>query len=174
MSKKDLDPIEATRIVALWNVTRQSGKEDPEYLYREMCRWYSREFNYKLHEVDDIDVETVAMNFYEHHYGEMTPEQRDEEIKKLVLTEEEHEAAEAADDKFLADAIREAAEQANALRSTATALKDAVAGLKAEPKAIEELKQAAKEPDIEMKFVSEEEMDEMGDWDLLGNPPDKK
>src|SRR6185436_4640865 len=161
MPKKEIDPIEAVRILALWNVSRPAGKENPEYLYREMARWYSETFNYKLHEVDDIDIETIATHYYEHFYGEMTPEQRDEEVKKLLLTEEEQQKAQEADDKFLADVMREAAEQASKLRTTASALKEAVQGLQTPEKAaLDELKTAVQKPEIEMKFISEEEMEE--------------
>jgi len=170
--KKDMNIIEATRLIALWNVTRASDKQDPEYIYRVMARWYSEKFGYKLDEVDDIPIETVAMHYYEAHYEDMTPEERNEEIKRLTQSDEEKIAADKADDDFLKQAIKEA-EDASKLRAAASALARATEELQqvAIPKKVEGLKKELAQPDINMTFISEEEMERMGEWDILGPTP---
>lgn len=173
--KKDLDAILATRIEALWNVTRPTDKQPSEYIYREMARWYSREFNYKLHEVDDVPIETIALHYYESHYGNMTPEERDEEIRKLTQTEEERQAERIADDDFLKNVALKEVEKAAKKAKPESAVKKVVEDIKKITEEVKEgvdrLKEELAKPEIDMKFVSPEEMEAMDDWSILGPAP---
>jgi hypothetical protein len=163
--KKDMDAISATRILALWNVSRPADKQESDYVYRVMARWLSEKFNYKLDEVDDLPIEFIAQHYYEAHYEDQTPEEREAEMRRLTASEEEMQKAAAADDEFLKQAIEEA-QQASKLTEVTSALKEAT----------QELKKELAQPDIKMEFVSPEEMEAMGEWDILGLSPssDKK
>jgi hypothetical protein len=177
MSKKvDLDIIAATRLLALWNVSRPTEKQESDYVYRVMARWFARECNYRLEDVDEVPIEIIAQNYYEAHYEDMTPEQREEEMKRLTQSEEERVKAEKADDEFLKKAIKDAEETAK-LQATTSALKEAAAELTEvakqvlQPKQTEQLKEEFKQPEIDMKFISPEEAAKMDDWDILGPIP---
>lgn len=165
-----MDIISAVRILALWNVSRPAEKQESDYVYRVMARWFSEKFPYKLEEVDDLPIEFVAQHYYEAHYEELTPEEREQELRRVALTEEERETAEAADDAFLKQAIAEATAAAGTVTS---ALKQATEELKqtTTPTKTDHLKEELAKPEIDMQFVSPEEMERMGEWDILGALP---
>ena len=170
----------------MWQVTREPGKEDVEFQLRQMMRWYAHYFNYRLHEVEEIPIEHVAMHYWEHHYQQMRPEDQEEEIKLLTQTEEEAKASRDADDEFLAKTIKDARAASKDIRKEANLLKKAGKGEEAAPVIpvpvmgqnqpttfAESLKEEMAKPEINMSFISKEEMDDMGDWDMFGTKPKK-
>lgn len=171
--KKELTVMAATRIIALWNVSRPDDKQDPEYQLREMSRWFAREFNYKLHEVDDIPIETIALHYFEHHYKHnLTPEEREEELRYLTSTEDDLADQKKADDEFLAKTIREAQVIANKGKELASQLKQ----LSGPTPTVEQIKAELNQPQpsISMQFVDPKELEAMEEWDILGDTSPKK
>lgn len=178
MDKRDknaMTVMTATRIIAMWNVTRAPEKQDPEYQLRQMSRWYAREFNYKLHEVDEVPIETIAMHYWEDYYQNLPPEDREEEMNLLVSSEEDLENQKKADDEFLAKTIREAQEAAKKGRDLADRLKKLgkPADVVRQPTA-EEIKAELNQPVISMQFVDPKELEAQEEWDILGDTSPKK
>lgn len=176
MSKKEMDVIQAVRIQSLWHASRTPDKQESDYVYRVMARFFSEKWGYKLHEVDDLPVEFVAQNYYEAQYEELTPEEREEEIKYLTRTEEETTQAQTADEEFLKHVVKEAEANAKTKANQLDVLREAGKKIdlvgKEIKKTVADIKKELKNPEIEMKFVSPEDMESMSEWDILGKPPE--
>lgn len=106
-----MDPLKIIKIEALYALL----KDTADYNLRSMQRWFSREFNTALHVVEDLDIEYVAMHWFECEYERMTPEEREEELRKLTETDVERidrlrkeESDKGGDDEFLKQTIEEA------------------------------------------------------------------
>lgn len=187
---EDLDLLKAVRLSALWAVK----KRGPEYMLRHIFRWYSREFHIPLPEVDSIPLENVLTDYFECRYESMEDDDLDAEEERLRETYSERLAREAReaeaaeeDDEFFQDVKREAkisnAKVDAAKRSLEERIREEgeetipvpVMGEKL-PQVFQELAERA-DPrlrtvpaDIKMEFVSQSELEEMEDWDVLGPP----
>jgi hypothetical protein len=178
----DFDPILAIRRAAMLAVHR----EPVEYKVREIQRWYSETFHTPLEAVEEMDFERVALHYFERMYRDMTPEEREDEMRTLSETEEQRldrlrreEADKVSDEDFLKQVKADAENAANAARTLAGQLKKMPPGEQepivpvpvmgsAIPTTFADQPSKALPEGIDMKFVSEEEMEEMGNWDLFG------
>lgn len=181
-----MDPLKVIQIEALYALT----KDTPEYNLREMQRWYSEKFNTPLHVVEDeLEPERVALHYYECKYNDMTPEEREDEMKRLTETDTERmerlrkeEADSVNDDEFLKQTIEEAKKATGALRGLASVARDpndqepiipvSVMGTN-KPTTFNEHPPAPpiKIPEgIQMDFSGAE--DDVGEWDLFGPQKD--
>lgn len=195
MAKDDddyINSLKATRLLAF----RAVDKKEPEYVLRYIMRWYSREFFTPLHVVEELPIDDILTHFFECRYEGMDEHELEEEGEDLRMTpaealakEEAEEAAAEEDDEFEREAQEEASRQeATKPVTTPARLPEGEPEPPAIPVAVmgENLPTVFKEladkadpsikeipPEIEMVFVDDGEMDEMGTWDLLG-PPKKK
>jgi hypothetical protein len=190
MDKDDneqISALKATRLLAMLSV----DKKDPDYVYRFIMRWYSREFATPLHEVEELPVEDVLLHFFECRYEGMEDHDLDEEIEDLCMSdaqrvakEEEKRVAAEADDAFEREIAAEAAAAEAKNPSTPAKMPDqndpppipvAVMGenlpstfkdlVDREGKDLKQIPQ-----DIKMVFVDDQEMDDLTSFDLLGPP----
>ncbi len=175
-----MDALKATRILAMRAVLK--SESDVEYQLREMQRWFSREFHTELTIVEDLPIEYVAQHYYECLYADMKPEDREDVMKELIETEaqtskrlRDEEAAAHDDDDFFEQQVASAA---NAAKGLANAL-EGVAKDQAPiipvpvmgstiPTSFDGDKPDKIPEGIKMDFISEEEMEEVNDWDLFG------
>lgn len=197
---EDLDLLKAIRLCAF----RAVQKGDSDYILRFIFRWYSREFSTPLREVEEIPLDTILEHFFECRYEAMSDEERDEEASRLIETRAEREAreekekqAETADDDFLREVMAEAQGQGATVRpGRKTPKTDLTKRMDPEdrPPLLIPLQALGEDkpttfaevvpqddpnlkvvpPEIKMEFISEEEMEGMGEWDLLGSPKPKK
>lgn len=183
------DLLKATRVLAMHAVE----KKPPEYVYRFIMRWYSREFHTRLDEVEDVPVEDVLQHYFECRYEDMADEDRQEEREDLLMTPEQRAAkdreervAQADDDDFFRK-IQEEARAAAAKVRPATSLEKppqsddapiipvSVMG-QSLPTTFQEIADGAsprlKEipPEIDMKFVDPGELGDLDEWDIMGAP----
>ncbi len=70
-------------------------KPDVPAVYRKICRYYSKEFNTPLHEVEQLPIYDVLLHFYEDRYENMEAQERDDIKKQLARTKPERDALEA-------------------------------------------------------------------------------
>ena len=161
-------------------------KDTSEYNMREIQRWYSMSFSTRLEDVEALPIEDVCQHYFEVKYRDLTPEERDQEMRLLIETKDQRQdrlRREEDDDRDFAREVEEeelrkatkanlamAQELADTRASIAEALED--------PKPISDFEKETglKEiPEgIEMEFISDEEMDEMSEWDVMGPPPKPK
>jgi hypothetical protein len=126
------DDFDAIRIRALRGV----WKPDYEASLRRIFRWYSEKFHTPLHEVQDLPIEDVLLNWFEVHYESLEPDEKHNLAIHLLETPEERRRREAADrsaeDEFVrmteAIATRQAAEKK--LQSRVAEVKTALDKLK--------------------------------------------
>jgi hypothetical protein len=82
-------------------------REDAEFTFRTICRWYSQRYSTPLHEVGTIDgkvtLEEALRTFYEVRYQEMDEQKCEAEIALLLRTPEEEREASLAEDAREAD-----------------------------------------------------------------------
>ena len=76
-SSKHIDVYEHLEVLALHSVS--TGK-DPSYVYRKICRWFSREFHTPLPQVIKLPVEFVLQNYYEYQFESL----QEEELFKIM------------------------------------------------------------------------------------------
>lgn len=188
---EDLDLIKAFRLCAFGAVK----EKDSDYILRFIFRWYSREFHTELEAVDDIPLEKVLTAFFECRYENMNDEDLEEENEKLRETKAERLLREAAekddiddDEAFFRETVAEAkvASAKTPKRSLDGPMNDPdldrpvllpIMGEKL-PQSFQQFadridpKLKNVPPEIRMEFVSESELADLDDWDILG-PPSK-
>jgi hypothetical protein len=101
------------RVISAAEVTRRAPSA--AYSIRQIFRWYSKTFHTPLHVVQDIPLYDVVQAYYESHYESMEDEALQEEVHKLILSEEEkfqQALQEDAEEYSLAQLERELAEEA--------------------------------------------------------------
>ena len=149
---------------------------DEEANLRHIFRWYSRTFHTPLHTVEELPLEDVLRSFYEQSYEELSEEDRKTELRELLETPEERKARLRAKDEERAEAFEFSKFTAEEERKKEE--KKKLADLKPEegrplaikrevpetslPKSqpvipMKDLKELP--PDIEMKFVSDEDFE---------------
>jgi hypothetical protein len=191
MASDEDDLLKAIKVLAFGSVK----KRDPDYILRNICRWYSEKFMVPLPDVESIPLEDILQHYFECYYEGLDDEEMDEEEIKLCETKEERVAREAkeeaikrADDEFyrLEKAkllAAKAAEKGQSLDSKKIKDKPVlipqVNPEKTMPGFGETAKPDMKAPDqipegIAMTFLSEEEMEGLESWDILGAVPDGK
>lgn len=163
-----IDYYSALRLHAI----RAVQKPDIDSNLRYIHRWYSKTFHTPLHVVADLDPEDILTAFYETTYEDMSEEDREQEIRELLETDEEKSARLRAKDEERADAYEFAKHTAEEERrkEDQKRLKDLELKEKrkfqqvpeaALPKpmttAMKDLKELP--PDIEMKFTSAEDFE---------------
>jgi hypothetical protein len=193
---EDLDLLKAIRICAVGAVK----EKDSDYVMRYIFRWYSREFHTPLHVIDELPLEEVLTHFFECRFENMDDEEIEEAVAKLIETRAERtlreakEKAEAEeDDEFYKDTLV----QAKKLKAKSDARKAnpsldspidpdigrplllPVMGEKL-PQSLQDVadkvdpKLKTVPAEIKMQFISESELNQLDDWDVLGPPtPDK-
>jgi len=190
---EDLDLLKAIRLCAVHSVK----KRDADYTLRFVFRWYSEKFHTPLHEVEEIPLEILMEHYFECHYESLSEHELEEEIERLAETHAERLAREkkeaedaAADEAFLkmhqdkarVDEAKTNLDKKLDLQEQALPLPPimgdgqlppsfAQVAAKADPN-LNKIPTAP--PSINMSFVSDEEMEGLGDWDLLGAPKGKK
>ncbi len=181
----DFDPILAVRRAAMVAVHRDTV----EYRLREIQRWFSETFSTPLEAVECMAVEEVCMHYFERLYRDMPPEEREDELRELMLTEAQRieklrrdEADKLSDADFLQQMKAEAEAVAKNARGLAGKLQNMSQGDQGPivpvpvmgssiPTTFQDQGEAIKlPPGIDMQFVSEDEMGDMEGWDLFGAP----
>jgi hypothetical protein len=187
---EDLDLLKAIRITAF----RAVQEQDSDYLLRFIFRWYSREFHTELSKVEEIPLETVLEHFFECRYESMSDEDKETEMAKLIETRADRLARETkereekdSDEAFLHETMAEAAAQGattqkpagidldkmpapeqRPLLIPAPVMGEVIPTQFAEITANADPNLKVVPPEIKMEFISEEEMEGMESWDLLG------
>ncbi len=187
---EDLDLLKAIRLCAFGAVKER----DSDYILRHIFRWYSREFHTELEKVEEIPLEKVLTAFFECRYENMEDEDLDEEDSRLRetyaerLEREAREKAESEDDdEFFRETVKEAA-TVNAKRSLDEPMADPdldrpmflpIMGEKL-PQSFKQIADSMESKlktvpaEVKMEFVSEDELDALDDWDILGPPSKNK
>lgn len=149
---------------------------DEEAWLRHIFRWYSRTFHTPLHQVEELPIEDVLQAFYEDRYEDMEEEERKKEIAELLETPAERQERLRAKDeeRYEAYEFSRFSEEEERKKVEAKRLADLKPeGAKAmlqhreapettlprspPPTPMKELKELP--PDIEMKFVTDEEFE---------------
>ena len=171
-----MHPVEAARLAAFAAVTIDDF--DPEYFYRHVFRWYSKEFHTPLNDVYDLPLDFVLQHYWEARYEAMDDPKRVAERDRLRETPEQtwkrmlREEADRADaDEYAAqvaaeEAAARKAEAEKAIKKDQKTLTPAPApgarSLLADAKAPPNFPlpdPSAPPPDIKMTFIEDEEMD---------------
>jgi hypothetical protein len=194
---EDLDLIKAIRLCAFGAVK----DKDTDYILRHIFRWYAREFRCTPDVASEKPLDEVLTHFFECRYEGMDDEELEEEAQKLRETKAERLEREARekldeedDDEFFRETVAEA-KTVNAKAKRAQLNLDGpiddpdlerpvllpVMGEKL-PQTLQQfadkvdpkLKNVPQQvpPEIKMEFVSESELGDLDDWDILG-PPSK-
>ena len=71
-NSEDINIYEYLEILALHSV---STDKDSSYVYRKICRWFSRSFHTPLPQVIDLPVEFVLQNYYEFQFENFKEEE---------------------------------------------------------------------------------------------------
>ena len=175
-----MDILKSIRVLA----ARAVDKKDGDYVFRYLCRWYSRTFHTPIAEAETIPVEEILQHYFESQYEDLDEEELEGVIALLIETESERTAREAreardvADDEAFFQAELAQAKLDEAKTRLHEAQKEGPApwavdadkrlGMAPDDKKLRELP-----PDIKITFVSESELDELDARDLLG-PPGKR
>ena len=93
------DQLKHLKILAMYSVL----EEPAEYNIRYIFRWFSREFSTPLHVVETLPLEDVLTNYYECLYEDLSPEERQHVVDRLLMSDEELAAARKAEDAEDAD-----------------------------------------------------------------------
>lgn len=56
---------------------------DFEFVYRRICRWYSKEFSTPLHMVEGMPTETVLRHYFENWFDGLATSQSPEAVKEI-------------------------------------------------------------------------------------------
>lgn len=164
-----MNTYDAIRILALHAVI----KEDEDFKLRQVFRFYSREFNTPLHEVKDLPIEEVLAAYFESKYEDMDIDKlkielhdtsETEEQKRRRIKESQVNDAKAEQDDM--DFLKKIEQEAQAL-----AKKQGDPSLKPEqipPPLVDSKIPEEGHADIDMKFVSEDEMETMLESDSFG------
>lgn len=189
---EDLDLLKAIRLCAYGAVK----EKDSDYILRFIFRWYSREFSTELEHVDEIPLERVLTAFFEHRFENMTEEELEEEEERLRETRAERLAREAQekldgedDDAFFRETVDEAkAAYVSNPRNLDEPMEDPdldrpmmlpIMGERL-PQSFKQIadnmdsKLKSVPPEIKMEFVSESELADLDEWDIMGPPPKDK
>lgn len=59
--------------------------DTPDYFYRKVCRWYSKNFHTPLMQVFGLPYHHVLQHYYEHHMDQMTYNQTLDYVKSELL-----------------------------------------------------------------------------------------
>jgi hypothetical protein len=152
-----------------------------EYFERYLMRWFSKTFHTPYHLVQEMPFEDVLQAFYEERYATLDEDQFDQEIREMLETPEERVArlkAEEEEELLMQQQLAEA-ERHNRKLSQVVQPEAAPKLLPKELKetALPELTQNLKDlikPDVEMKFVGEEELNRLIEsLDALQDPERK-
>ena len=109
------DMVGDVKVVAMSDVVRST----PEYNFRFILRWYSREFHTPLHLVSTLPLEDIVRAYYEVKYEDMPEHEREHEIGLLLETPEELRERQLQEDREEAEAL-EFAKEAQAQEAEAT------------------------------------------------------
>lgn len=168
--------VEAIQTLAFRDVQLQT----PAYRIRSIQRWYSMTFATPLRVVEhDIPIEEVLLHYYEHLYETAEAELLEETKKQLLETDDQRltrlrsEDAEAAfQEEFHAQLEQEAAQLAKHPRKTnfpVAAINPANPVMPIPEARLPDTLPKDLPPDIEMRFVSPEELER--DLDDMGSLP---
>jgi hypothetical protein len=80
-----MDYILSLQRIAMARVESESYEDS----MRRIRRWYSKTYFVPIKEVEEMTDEEVLVEYFEHAYEEMTPEERKDKIKELAETPEE-------------------------------------------------------------------------------------
>lgn len=142
----------------------------PEYFERYMLRWFSKTFHTPYLQVKEMEFEEILQAFYEDHYANLDEEKLAQELRELLETAEERSArikAEEDEELMLQRMVSDAAAKNKKLEQVIQPdAKPILPNQMAVPKDSElpELSQNLKDlikPDIEMKFVGEDELNRL-------------
>ncbi len=108
---------------------KEKDGADPNYFFRKIFRWYSKEFSTPLHLVEELPVQDIMQAWYEQTFEDLEDQVLDELVKKSAITEEQQRAIDLREDsdKAFEHEITLEAEGQNKRISTANQkLEDAV------------------------------------------------
>lgn len=80
------------------NALKAILKPDSDYFIRKVYRWYSKTFHTPLLEAIDIPFEEVLVHYFECRYEDMDEEEREEELRLALMTEEQKKEQQEADE----------------------------------------------------------------------------
>lgn len=179
-----MNTVDALRLIAMRAVT--GG--DSDYNIRYILRWYSKTFHTPLTTVEDLPLEDVLQTYFECRYEEMNEAERQQELERLLLSEEElarrrrQEDAEEAElaqfAKLTEDQVQKKAEVGN---KTKEAMAKVATGLQKLSEAVTETEKIEvkdpepvlkAQPDIHMTFIEDVDFDDVLEGSF--GPPPKK
>lgn len=97
----DWELIQALKIKCL----EESINPTPESRLRSIFRWYSTTFHTPLHTVEDLPLAHIFETFFDEMFARMSPEDIEDEIRLLTMTEAERRQAENEEAEEEADAL---------------------------------------------------------------------
>lgn len=179
-----MNTVDALRLIAM----RAVVNGDSDYNIRYILRWYSKTFHTALTDVEDLPLEDVLQTFFECRYEEMNEAERDQEIEKLLLSEEElarkrrREDAEDAEAEEFAKLTETQVKENNKkpLENAAKTADKVATGLQKLAETLQEEKVEVQEPespikvlpDIKMTFIEDTDFDQILEGSF--GPPPKK
>jgi hypothetical protein len=174
-----MDPIDALRYVAMRDVVDDTS----EYRLRSIFRWYSKTFHTPLVQVEELPLFEVLQTYFEVRYEDMSEQERQDEIVRLLETEEELAARKKAEDVADAEAeefARQTEEQAKVKKTAKSKILEAAKNLEKNLDKLKEVLPKQEEravelpPDIKMSFIEDSEFEEMleGGMGSFERPPE--
>lgn len=171
--------VKAIKLLALEAVI--SPKED--YFLRKVQRWYSRQFYTPLPEVEDLPIQDILLHYFECKYEDLKEAddtsdwinemiyatETAEEKRKREMTEESNEAS---DEDFLREVMQE--EQAKKANKIENIQRTEKAPIPTNRDRGEVELPKPEMSEIKMSFISEKEMAELAEFDVLGDLSPKK
>ena len=145
-NSEDINIYEYLEILALHSV---STDKDSSYVYRKICRWFSRSFHTPLPQVIDLPVEFVLQNYYEFQFENFKEEELIG-IMRYHVDPDYVESVESDDDAFFQQ-IKEEAIKAREAKE---------AKLKGKDKTVVSEKQSYDEEDLDSHSMLFEDLDE--------------
>lgn len=123
MAIENLNPLRIQALRGVW-------KPDHDSTLRRVFRWYSEKFHTPLHEVPDLPLEDILLNWFEVHYEQMEPEEKHNLGLELLETPEERRKRES-DDKNSEESFIRLTQQMAERQRASKQLKTQVAEVKA-------------------------------------------
>ena len=169
-----MNTIEALRLIAL----KGAIKPDLESNTRFVLRWYSKTFNTPLPDVYNIPVEDVWLAYFEERYHGMEPEELEHEVEMALEDPDARKEREMADEVEKASEL-DFAKMAENMANMAKAVekvKDMATLAVPAPASIAPEAPLPLEPDIEMEFITPEDMEKLLDGGMATEtkPPKPK
>lgn len=160
---------QAFQLIAL----NSAKKPDYESNTRYVLRWYSKTFHTPLHIVYDLPLDEIWLTYYEERYQEMTEEDLEAEIERVLETPD------ARNEREMAEELKKS-EELTFMKMAEQSRKDHKNLKSSLDKALETVKNLETsvslpeapviEESIEMSFISDSEMEKLLNGDMAETP----